>query len=577
MTPIERPGAARRNTVEGDGYDLSPHYELARGHVDVGHAALVDDLQAHDASLLAIDGPAALDWETFVAELLDACRKAGLQPVAVDLRDQLPAWSELAHRSDRPPLRDDPDFAYLCDLTMDEFIGVSDPVTHDAPLTVIFGPGAALYRHDRLWYAAVSKQATAEAVAHGAPNLGQPPAQAGSLRRLTFVDWPVQDRHVALVADRTHRYVDVTDSRHPRSVDGANLRESLQHLAARPFRTRPIFLPGVWGGQWMRSRLGVPTDAPNLAWSYELITPESGVLLGDETTIEVGFEWLMAVAGPTVVGPDVTQRFGASFPIRFDYLDTLEGSNLSVHCHPTQDYMRQTFGWDYTQHESYYIMETTPGAHVFLGLRPDADPDAFHSAARAADDDHARLSVDHFVNRLPARQHQLYLIPAGTPHASSAGNVVLEISATPYLYSLRFYDWLRTDLDGHPRPVHVGHAFANLDTRVDGAHLPQLVQEPIEVRRDDDVVEWRLGRHPDLFFAVHRLDFRQRAHDDTNERFHVLNLVEGGRVDLRTERDRHRLSFGETLVVPAAVGPYEIVGTGDGPYKLVKAFVRPSS
>lgn len=37
---------------------------------------------------------------------------------------------------------------------------------------------------------------------------------------------------------------------------------------------------------------------------------------------------------------------------------------------------------------------------------------------------------DH-VLAFSAEQGQLFMIPAGTPHASGAGNLVLEISATP--------------------------------------------------------------------------------------------------------------------------------------------------
>ena len=68
------------------------------------------------------------------------------------------------------------------------------------------------------------------------------------------------------------------------------------------------------------------------------------------------------------------------------------------------------------------------------------------------------FDITDFVQTFPATPHQLFLIPAGTPHGSGEGNVVLEVSATPYLYSLRFYDWLRRDGNGQ-RPVHVEHAF----------------------------------------------------------------------------------------------------------------------
>ena len=102
--------------------------------------------------------------------------------------------------------------------------------------------------------------------------------------------------------------------------------------------------------------------------SYELITPESGILLGDAEPLEVGFELLMHLEGARVLGPDVAARFGFSFPIRFDYLDTLDGGHLSLQCHPTRAYAREIFGLDYTQDETYYVMETTPGASVFLGF-----------------------------------------------------------------------------------------------------------------------------------------------------------------------------------------------------------------
>ena len=47
-------------------------------------------------------------------------------------------------------------------------------------------------------------------------------------------------------------------------------------------------------------------------------------------------------------------------------------------------------------------------------------------------------------------------------------------------------------------------------------------------------MELELGRLPDLFFAVHRLDFDDAIEDDTAGRFHVLNLVAGEQVEIES-------------------------------------------
>jgi mannose-6-phosphate isomerase class I len=389
------------------------------------------------------------------------------------------------------------------------------------------------------------------------------------------VDWPVFDRHKQELLPRLDRYVDVRDDESPRSLAGRALRQTLQEVAGRPFRTRPTFLPGPWGGQWLRDTLGIATDAPNLAWSYELITPESGILLGTDDPIEVGFELLMAAEGERVLGPELAQRFGVSFPIRFDYLDTFGGGDLSIQCHPSEEYMSKTFGLPYTQHETYYVVDTTPGAVIFLGMREDADIESFRRDAQRAEDSGLAMDPGGYLQKHPAVRHRLYLIPAGTPHASGAGNLVLEISATPYLYTLRFYDWLRRDLDGELRPVHLAHAFSNLDLRQSGAAVRRdLIPEPKPVRKGSGWVELELGRLPDVFYAVHRLDFEEAVEDDTAGRFHVLNLVAGEEAEIETAAGAvHGLAYAETIVVPAAVGRYRIRRVAGGACKVVKAFV----
>lgn len=562
-------------------YVPDPRYAPVGGTVRRGWGAL-GSLLADGTHVLAVDGPAVARWDDLVQGLGQALAARGIAVEFVPASRWLLSWPKVRELTSSLDLADDPDFDCLPSLQLSDMF--RPPVRLDVPqgvLIVVHGPGAALVPHDVLWYADLPKRYAEVAVASGAGlNFGQRTGSgAATTKRLFFVDWPLLDGHRDRIAPDISCWVDMQDPACPAWLDGKALRATLSHLARRPFRTRPTFNTTPWGGHWAQRELGHNPDAPNTALGYELIAPEAGVLVGSEggAVVEVPFQLIVAAQPAEMLGPAVHRTFGSSFPVRFDYLDTFHGGNLSVHCHPQQAYMRSVFGWPYTQDESYYVMVGGRGRQIFLGLNDGVDVEEFHKEAQEADNDGTPVDIGKYVPSFPATPHQLFLIPAGTPHGSGAGNVVLEVSATPYLYSLRFYDWLRRDSAGSLRPVHVEHAFANLNRSRTGAAVQrELVRQPLVLREGQGWREELLGRRPEMFFEVRRLALAPEAvaSDIAGESFHVLNVVEGAGVAIEpVDGPAHVLVYAETLVVPAAVGRYSVRAIGREPVRVVKALV----
>lgn len=563
-------------------YDALPYYPPVGPPGARGWAAALATLPATGRTL-AVDGPVLLDWERVAAALT-----AGLAPrgpvEVVDLRSAGLPWAEVQRLTRSAALGDDPDFEALAGGTLADLLDPALlPAAPPEPGTIrlLLGPGAAAVAGvDILWWADLPKRyAEAAVVAGQGRNLLAPAGTPATTKRLFYIDWPLLDRHRDEHAPRTDLWLDAQDLDDPAWLPGETLRATCAALARRPHRTRPTFNSTTWGGQWARDELGHNPGAANTALGYELIAPESGVLIGETArdSVEVPFQLVVALFPREMLGAGVHGRFGTSFPIRFDYLDTFGGGSLSVHCHPQPEYMRDVFGWPYPQHETYYLMVGGEQNQVFLGLREGASVDEFQRVARRAATEAVPFDMTEYVQTFPATPHQIFLIPGGTPHGSGAGNVVLEVSATPYLYSLRFYDWLRRDPAGRQRPVHVEHAFRNLDpARAGAAVAERLVPRPRRVTGGAGWHEELIGGLPEMFFEVRRLAVAPGAvaEQETDGRFHVLTVVEGDRVLLRTSAgDEHALNYAETIAVPAAVGRYAVHGTGDEPVLLVKAHV----
>lgn len=488
---------------------------------------------------------------------------------------------------------DDPVFGVLSPLEMDAFL---DPEKRDAlrekaqaasGVIVVYGPGAAqCAAPDLLIYADMPRwegqlrQRRGEVSNLGTANRGLKASL--QYKRAYFVDWRVCGRVKKQTLSRWDFLLDTTLPNNPKLVTGTALRTGLETTARRPFRVVPFFDPAPWGGQWMREVCGLDADAPNYGWCFDCVPEENSLLLGfGEMRLEIPALDLIFHQPHQVLGEAVFGLFGHEFPIRFDLLDTVGGSSLSLQVHPLVEYIRDKFGLFYTQDESYYLLDAEPGASVYLGMKSGTDADQMFQVLEDAQKGDAPFDADQFVSRWPAAKHDHFLIPAGTIHCSGAGAMVLEISATPYIFTFKLWDWGRLGLDGLPRPINLAHGRRNIqadrDTKWTQANLINHV-EPLA-----SGVGWseeRTGLHGLEFIETRRHWFTEAVPHDTRGTVNVLNLVQGAEAIVESPSeafDPFVVHYAETFIVPASVGPYTVRPHGLGigtECATMKAFVR---
>ena len=470
---------------------------------------------------------------------------------------------------------DDPVFGYLSDLELTRFFDdarLADLrqriVREPSGLVLVAGCGAWHVAGDGvLVYADLARwEAQLRFRRNTASNLGADNAAAPAslqYKRAFFVDWRVADRWKRPLLGRLDFLLDTNDPAEPKLVDGGMMRHALRHVVTRPFRVVPFFDPAPWGGQWMKEHLGLDPAAKNYGWGFDCVPEENSLLLGfGPHRVEVPSINVVLDQPGALLGAAVQARFGAEFPIRFDFLDTIGGGHLSFQVHPMTDYIRRTFGMAYTQDESYYLLQAGPDACVYLGLREGVDRDAMLGELDAAQRGGAPFDADRHANRWPARKHDHFLIPAGTVHCSGRDSLVLEISATPYLFTFKLWDWGRLGLDGKPRPIHLAHGAANIQwDRTTGWVRRELVNVVTPVAAGEGWREERTGLHPAEFIETRRHWFTGTVPHDTAGGVNVLNLVEGDEAVVESPGNAFApfvVHYAETFIVPAAVGPYTI-------------------
>lgn len=552
-----------------------------------------DDILRLFASLLERHGRLAIDCYVGVREeeLLGQLGRLG-DVAVVNVRDLYHDESHVRAMTERF-MTEDVLFGYVTNLELADYFdarklsAAREDIASSSRPVVVVGTGAGMVLPEApLVYADMARWELQqrfrrhEVRALGVDNRGE--AVSLQYKRGYFNDWRVCDRYKDGLFPRVDYWLDTHCADRPKLIDRDTFLRGIEKTVSGPFRVVPFFDPAPWGGQWMKEVCGLDSSQPNYGWCFDCVPEENSLYfrIGGEL-FELPSVDLVLLRSRALLGEPVEARFGKDFPIRFDFLDTMGGGNLSLQVHPTTQFIRESFGMCYTQDESYYLLDAGDDAVVYLGLKSGIEPEAMMEDLRRAQRGEIVFDAERYVNRIPAKKHDHFLIPGGTVHCSGADSMVLEISSTPNLFTFKLWDWQRLGLDGKPRPINVERGSRVIDWGRDTDYVREhLMNHTRVVSCGEGWIEESTGLHPNEFIETRRHRFSVPVRHTTQHSVNVFNLLEGEEAVVESPSGAFEpfvVHYAETFIVPACVGEYTIrpYGKSEGSTCVtIKAYVR---
>lgn len=297
-----------------------------------------------------------------------------------------------------------------------------------------------------------------------------------------------------------------------------------------PLRLKSELVERVWGGHQLSGDPGGPPVGE--AWVIAEHNTVSGGPHGGQALTDLSARYPRELLGARATGD--------RFPLLIKLLDCADWLSVQVHPNDAQALALEGPG-HLGKTEAWHILHAEPGARIIAGLRPGTDEDDLRSAIQAG-------HVMDYAQYADVQAGDTFMIPAGTVHALGPGILLYEVQQTSDL-TYRIYDWDRPASAG--RTLHLAQSAAVSVDRVAQAE-PEPAGGPAQT----------LTRCP--YFQLERLRPApgELRRDTAGQSFHCLTVTQG-EAAVEAGGEAFPLSRYDSLLIPAAVGPYTLRGDGE--------------
>lgn len=135
----------------------------------------------------------------------------------------------------------------------------------------------------------------------------------------------------------------------------------------------------------------------------------------------VSFKEILENNTEKILGKRLNDRHDGKLSILVKLLDAAE--RLVIQCHPTVPFAKEHFGSNFGKTECWYMLDTEPDAHVYLGFKPDVTKEKWQSLFEKQD---VEGMLD-CLHKFPVKKGELWFVEGGIPHAIGEGCFMIEL------------------------------------------------------------------------------------------------------------------------------------------------------
>lgn len=310
-----------------------------------------------------------------------------------------------------------------------------------------------------------------------------------------------------------------------------------------PFKFNPIYKEILWGGRKIGKYFDREIPDGNIAESWELSCRDDGMSVVKNGEFKgIYLSNLISKYKEQILGYKIYEKYGLHFPLLVKIIDA--NDKLSVQVHPDDEYAK-LIGENNGKNEMWYILDAKKNTKLIYGLKQDISREDFIDAIKNA-------AVGETLNEVKVKAGDCLYIPSGTVHAILEGILIAEIQQNSNT-TFRIYDWDRLDKSGKGRELHIDKA---LDVINFESSTNQTLKREIELYDDNQKI--RLVESE--YFIVDEIHINNKYISKSSEdAFEVIMNISGsGKINWE---DRSEIiNKGDTLLIPACLGEYEIEG-----------------